>query len=140
MKLQVVQVDVTAQLARQEAPTLILRRQRDAKRNATFLTATVVDGVWLLPSTPVEPGRPPQWSLCKSGEHVRVPLFPYLTQPQPELLIGMGIQLGVTAQAALPEPAEKLLLALGNLFTVTDAATQQARYQAWLGLAFRLPS
>lgn len=57
---------------------------------------------WLVLSAPLTPGEPPQWYQTASDEFIRVPLFPYLLNPEADLAFAFMLQLGLSCAAHFP--------------------------------------
>lgn len=57
---------------------------------------------WIVLAAPITPGEEPQWYQTLSDEYIRVPLFPYLLNPEADLAFAFMLQLGLSCAAYFP--------------------------------------
>ena len=71
--------------------------------------------LWIVAHQPVTPERQVAWFHHGKGQHVLVPLFPYVLAPTPEMALGYMLQMGITAANQLGgRKVKRLHLSLGR--------------------------
>ena len=116
-------------------PAIYLVREKPDER---FQFVRGGDVEWRIVDFPLIKDVGQQLSANTGGEHVRVPLFPYLTDgPAPETLIQFALGQGMKALHLAPrdKPVAQMFIAIGNVFTRSDG---KPGYQYHIGFAFEM--
>ena len=140
MLIDVKRIDVAPVLVARQQPTLMLKRVMladDGLRRIKPTAATLNNSEewWILQHKLPCPDDQPKWSVDKTSESVRIPLFEYLIpDPSIDVLVQFGGQTAAIATALIPKDREvsRLLLVFGNAFQRPDG---KPGYQAWAGFA-----
>lgn len=81
-------------------------------------------------------GEDPKWHVCKHGEQVPVPMFPYLVAATPEAAVGFMLQLGVRLGLSAGGAVEGLMVLIGDdIQQETRGGAQWLRIWAGVALA-----
>jgi len=91
---------------------------------------------WLVSYDPIHPGITIRWQHTRHGEHVLVPLFPYLLPGNLELALATVMQLGTQAAQSAPAPVRRLHVAAGQPVCQVDLPDAGPRWRYWLGFGF----
>lgn len=59
---------------------------------------------WLVLAEPLLPGNTPVWYQTVSDEFIRIPLFPYLLNPEADIAFAFMLQLGLSCAAHFTAP------------------------------------
>lgn len=78
------------------------------------------------------------WEFYKQNEHVRIPLFPYITSTQPELAMAYIFSLAFKVAGQLDKPVRKLHIAIGMPLVVVPRPPHGDCLQYWLGFGLIL--
>jgi hypothetical protein len=117
-------VDVTQHLASGEQPLILLPRDK----SSTFYTLT--SGAF----------EEPKWSMCRTGDFVRVPMHAYRTASHARgAVFGLGVQLGILAESL--RHAHGIVATLANVLLgsqCTDLRPNFDAYRCYLGISFRI--
>ena len=94
---------------------------------------------WQVAISPIEPGRPLEWSLAKDGDAVYVPLVPYLISTSPAeafaFLLESGVLAGIQVSTARG-PIRRIHLIRGS--PVEDLRPETDAFRFLMGLAIRI--
>jgi hypothetical protein len=93
---------------------------------------------WTVLSAPFKPGEPPDWAYTDHDEYIRVPVFPYMLNPDSSLALAFMLQLGLACAGHIPKQITRFYVATGTpVEIVYDSDTDKTlglRY--WIGFAF----
>ena len=94
---------------------------------------------WLVSHDAIRMDKPLNWFHYRQGEHVVIPLIPYVLSPQPEQALGYMLQLGMRCSFDLGRPVQRLHLSIGRpvIQFVGDPRLGDG-WQYWLGFAVLL--
>ena len=90
---------------------------------------------WYVPNDAYQLGKSVEWRMYRRGEHVYVPLVPYLTAADVQLAQAFMLQLGVSLALSLPVPCQRLHVAIGTPVNSVVEGTAQY-WQTHVGFAF----
>jgi hypothetical protein len=139
-EIRFVWIDVDPYLANGQRPVYMLERQLAHGTNpngGVFNVAQVARlGEFWVPQAPLLPGADPDWSVVKTGDHVKIPVTAYRCDRALASVFALGLQLGLLAAGEFVrrtlKPPEAVYLVLGH--TVTDLGDG---FRCYAGVALR---
>lgn len=90
---------------------------------------------WIVMSAPLEPGEKPKWYHTLSDEYIRVPLFPYLLNPEADLAFAFMLSLGLSCAAHFPGAVSDFHVVTGVPVEMAydSSNTQLKHLEYWVG-------
>lgn len=92
---------------------------------------------WLVLDSPLDADQPPQWASPLKDDYIRVPLFPYMLNPEADLALAFMLQLGLSCATHMPKQVVRLLVVTGQpvelLYDPDTDVNTGIRY--WVGFA-----
>jgi hypothetical protein len=137
---EIVWIDITPYLISGEQPIYMLQRPKAHSEPKAWAGSTQIAclGEFWVPQGPVFGGEQ-AWSVTKTGDMVRVPVFAYKVPRSLASIWGMALQIGLAAVADLRHhtndiPSE-VTLVLGS--DCTDLSPMEEMYRCYAGIAIR---
>lgn len=93
---------------------------------------------WVVSNDAIRMDQPIRWMQYATGEHVIIPLVPYLMRPEPDLALAFMLQLGMRCSFDVGRPVRQLYVATG--VPVNDVIDPQhgRMWQYYIGFALVL--
>lgn len=92
---------------------------------------------WYVPHTPINLDRPVDWRFFEKDRRVCIPMFPYLTQPDPAAAVGFALQLGLRCAMDFRSTVKALHVSIG--YPTNEVYENTGHFwQHYIGLAVLL--
>lgn len=117
----------------------LLACRREGITRPEQVIARGTNEVWLVPDGPVRLGQPVSWSRTRQGDHVRIPLIPYLLHREGDLTLAFMAAYAFNCAFELNHQVSRLHLVTGvPLETLPDDPTSEFGYKLHLGIGILL--
>lgn len=146
LTIRTLHIDVgPAVSARQPLMAYLDRPQERTDRHSAYAgPRPTMSSCWWSLQVPVSAvsGGAEQWSLDRTSQKVRVPMFEYLVDATSQQLLTAAMQLGALAGNIRPPPGPtgespgSLLLVLGDVYQDAAAGPTAAKYHIYAGLTY----